>query len=457
MAVCLGPVIRTAEPAPATGPLKPHPANPRYFTDGSGKAIYLTGSHNWDTFQRWFEGREHERAGKAGMPASFTAYLDVLQRHRHNFIRLWVADTAWSPITKAPVEPQAYVRTGPGMAADGKPKFDLDKLNQAYFDELRSRVIAARDRGIYVSVMLFNCWGIAEYPHQRGTWPFHPFNTANNINGINGDPNGDGIGLECHSLLIPAITTLQEAYVRKVVDTVNDLDNVLYEIKNEGGGSSTQWQYHLINFIKSYEGGKPKRHPVGMTSQTGRGGSIANLLDSPADWISPGGDNVRQGPYFENPPAATGSKVIITDTDHIEPHTTDATWVWRSFLRGLNPIVMDWWNGPQWDPIRRAMGHTRRLAEREDLAAMTPREDLATTKYCLAQPGVAYIVYLPAGGEVTVDLSAASGAFRVEWMHPVEGTITPGKPVAGGAKQTFTAPFSGAAALYLSKPGKKRQ
>ena len=28
----------------ATGPLRTNPANPRYFTDGSGKAIYLTGS-----------------------------------------------------------------------------------------------------------------------------------------------------------------------------------------------------------------------------------------------------------------------------------------------------------------------------------------------------------------------------------------------------------------------------
>jgi hypothetical protein len=29
----------------ATGPLRANPANSRYFTDGSGKAIYLTGSH----------------------------------------------------------------------------------------------------------------------------------------------------------------------------------------------------------------------------------------------------------------------------------------------------------------------------------------------------------------------------------------------------------------------------
>ncbi|MCI0541159.1 MAG: hypothetical protein L0Z50_38645, partial [Verrucomicrobiales bacterium] len=73
-----GPNADKASDRPAKGPLTVLKANPRYFTDGSGKAVYLTGSHNWDTFQRWFEGREHERAGKAGMPASFTAYLDVL-------------------------------------------------------------------------------------------------------------------------------------------------------------------------------------------------------------------------------------------------------------------------------------------------------------------------------------------------------------------------------------------
>ena len=28
-----------------------HPTNPRYFTDGNGKAIYLTGSHTWNNLQ----------------------------------------------------------------------------------------------------------------------------------------------------------------------------------------------------------------------------------------------------------------------------------------------------------------------------------------------------------------------------------------------------------------------
>ena len=35
----------------ATGPLRVHPKNPRYFTDGSGRAVYLTGSHTWSNLQ----------------------------------------------------------------------------------------------------------------------------------------------------------------------------------------------------------------------------------------------------------------------------------------------------------------------------------------------------------------------------------------------------------------------
>ena len=51
---------------------------------------------------------------------------------------------------------------------------------------------------------------------------------------MDGDPRGTGDGAAgVQSLAIPAITALQEAYARKVVDTLNDLDNVLYEIGNE--------------------------------------------------------------------------------------------------------------------------------------------------------------------------------------------------------------------------------
>ena len=82
---------------------------------------------------------------------------------------------------------------------------------------------------------------------------------------------------------------------------------------------------------------------------------------------------------------------------------------------------------------------------------MVPRDDLVSTTYCLARPGVEYIVYLPEGGEVGVNLSGTSGMFAVEWIHPTEGTITPAPPAAGDGERTLKAPLTGPAVLYLRK------
>jgi len=130
----------------------------------------------------------------------------------------------------------------------------------------------------------------------------------------------------------PAVTRLQEAYARKVVDIVNDLDNVLYEISNESEYGA-DWHYHLAQVIKDHEATKPKRHPVGIT---GGGPTNPELFDSPADWISP--------TEWSDPPAGDGRKVILLDTDHIG--AVSRTWVWKSFLRGHNPILMDWIHKP---------------------------------------------------------------------------------------------------------------
>lgn len=77
--------------------------------------------------------------------------------------------------------------------------------------------------------MLFEGWGIY-FMKSEWRWDGHPFNVNNKINGIDGDPNRDGKGLESHALQIPSIVKLQEQYVKKVLDTVNDLDNVLQDM-----------------------------------------------------------------------------------------------------------------------------------------------------------------------------------------------------------------------------------
>jgi hypothetical protein len=443
----------------APGPLRVHPANPRYFTDGSGRAILLTGSHTWGNLQ------DYQYASLPSPPAlDFSAYLDFLEQHHHNCFRLWVWESAYNPNAKQGTiryGPMPYQRPGPATALDDAPRFDLAGFNPAYFDRLRARVLAARDRGIYAAVMLFNGFSIEGKGNVGGDpWQGHPFNPRNNVNGIDG-----GGSKTLHTLANAAVTAYQEAYVRKVIDTVNDLDNVLYEITNEDTGSpaNTAWQYHLIRFIKAYETTKPSQHPVGMTA-TWPGGNDA-LLASPADWISPAA----------KVPWADGRKVVLNDTDHsyfwtglrADGPAAQCTWVWENFTRGSQCLFMDPYLDPSHDPgrnqplsgqpdpywntLRKAMGLTRTIAERMNLAGAKPHAELASSTFCLADRGREYLVYLPGGGEVTLDLSGSSGLLNVEWIQPVEGTITRADPASGGGKPTWQAPFAGDAVLYLWK------
>jgi hypothetical protein len=199
-------------------------------------------------------------------------------------------------------------------------------------------------------------------------------------------------------------------------------------------------------------------------------GTNENLFKSPADWISPNPD----GGYRDNPPAADGSKVILNDTDHLWGIGGNQAWVWKSFCRGMNPLFMDpykkaerkegqqqttWTDHlndetalePQWEPIRKSMGYTLRYANRMNLALAVPHNELASTGYCLANPGVEYLVYLPNGGQATVDLSAASGALAMEWFNPNTDAATDGGTITGGGRQTLSAPFGGDAVLYIRR------
>ncbi len=457
-------------PQPATGPLRVGTDNPRYFADPAGKIVYLTGSHTWSNLKDM---------GATDPPAPFDypGYLDMLHTYGHNFIRLWTWELSRYGYggKSTYCEQFPWPRTGPGNALDGRPRFDLSKLDEAYFRRLRQRVEAAGERGIYVSIMLFEGHGL-HASDAPWCWDGHPFNAANNINGVDGDPDGDGRGVETQALQVPEVTAIQEAYVLKVIQTVNDLDNVLYEIVNESGAYSTAWQVHFIDLIHERERAIGRQHPVGMTFQYHRDeklrGTNKTLFESPADWISPNPD----GGYSTDPPDGKGAKVILNDTDHLWGIGGNRQWVWKSFCRGLNPIFMDPCSPPieaegvgdpqvtwtdhltglsrldaRWDPIRRSMGYTLKYASRMNLAKATPHGGLASSGYCLADPGTEYLIYAPEGGQVTIDLSGARGIFASEWFDPSQGKALAAGSVEGNAGRTLKAPFGGDAVLYLRR------
>ena len=455
-------------PLRTRGPLNVSRDNPRYFADADNRVVYLTGSHFWENFQDVTE------------PFDYAAYLDRLVALNHNFIRLWVSEAIRSsggwlmyPLAQGnPVLPLPYLRTGPDTALDRGPRLDLSQFNPDYFERLRTRVIQAGQRGLYVSVMLFQGFSVVG----QGAWKAHPFNAENNANGIDGDLDGDGEGKEVQRMPDDKVVKAQEAYVGHVLETLHDLDNVLYEIVNEAIPESVSWQYHFIRFIKQYEREHQlEAHPVGMTFFQGGefgGGDNATLFDSQADWISPGGYTR----YARNPPVADGRKVMILDTDHIHGIGGDRDFVWESFFRGYNPIYMDplgvsheltigepVLNEPAHDRARAALGETQRWATRLDLRRVTPQGELSSTGYCLAEQGIEYLLYVPSGVSsdqsagsrtarpVTINLTGAEGRFTVEWVDLEAGTTLQADVVEGGGERLLTVPFSGDGLVHLYK------
>jgi len=438
---------------PTNGPLRVCADNPRYFADRNGEAVLATGSHVW--YNLVDMGPEDPPR-----PFDYEAYLEWMKERNHNFMRMWAWEmTQWdtrgnnpnfrNKLTTFYVKPHPWSRTGPGKALDGKLKFDLTRFDPTYFKRLRQRVAAARKEGIYVSIMLFEGWAMQRI---EDGWRLHPFHPQNNINGVDGDLNGDGRGLEVHELAVSAVTDIQKAYIRKVVDTVNDLDNVLYEISNENHLESTPWQYAMIRYIREYEKSKPVQHPIGMTFQF-KGGTNQDLFDSPADWISPN----PVGGYRDDPPPNDGAKVILNDTDHLWGIGGNQAWVWKSFMRGMNPIFMDPYDGvvlgnrfdPKFEPLRCSMGYALQFADRLDLNQCKPLGSLSTRRYCLAHPGREYLVY-QATDKKPLGLKLRPGKYRFEWFDPGTGqTVTKGRLSADKKENMFSSPVDGEAVLYV--------
>ena len=496
---------------PAAGPLVVSEANPRYFTVASGdadnrRAVYLTGSHIWNNFH---DGGPGSDCAETPEQLDYDAYLAFLKEHGHNFIRLWRWEQFKSQAAGGNfhlcMTPQPWPRTGPGTAKDGKPKFDLSAFDQAYFDRLRDRVIAAGNEGIYVAVMLFDGFGPSTSA-RRPTTSRAIRSTPPTTSTGSASPRST-ITRCCRSTR--ASRPLQEAYIRKVVDTVHDLPNVLYEVANEssGGGSvddrtsprrwgwptrptgatPPQWQYWVIDLVKQLRAADgvrqaPRRDDDAVprrgseqgqrpTVRQPRGLDLARLRRRDLRRRSaPDGTGQSARAGSTTRPPSDGTKVVITDTDHYAPGQGRRA-VGLEVVPARPPPDPDGLRDHRRrEPARPFVGHrpvlrsrssrlaTRwatRFATREqmDLVAMEPRGDLSSTGYALANPGEEYLVLQPSETAEPFTVTLEAGTYSVEW-HSVTSreTKAAGKlTVESPGGTTFAAPFAeaGPAVLYL--------
>ncbi|MCU0317489.1 MAG: DUF6298 domain-containing protein [Fimbriimonadaceae bacterium] len=421
--------------------LRANEKNPRYFANEKGEAVVFTGFHTWNNL---VDMRPSEETN----PFDFDHYLDTLSRLGHNHIRLWTwnALCTWNPRDR--VDHFPWLRTGPGTAVDGQPRFDLTQLDETYFSRLRQRVQQAADRGIYVGVMLFEAWGANANNSTPLSW--HVFAGWNNINGIDVSAEiRDNWMVDWMAMNDDAVLKLQENLVRRLVEELNEFDNVVWEVCNEAGTLSYRWQEHWVTFVRALEKDLPKQHLIGISG--GMNTRNPEFYGLRADYLAPEGwaPEGKKSPYCDatcvwGDEPEQGTVPILLDTDHLWGIGGTVDWAWKSFLRGYHVLYMDrvddfpsaifehpWWPDPTNLDLRAALGVIQRVAQRLDLNECLPTPAWATSEYCLAGDGS--VVAWAAAGE-TLGLALEKGPHKISWIDPVSGSESIQEYEAQGVK-----------------------
>jgi hypothetical protein len=459
-------VVAIARPS-AADVLSVHPENPLYFTDGSGRANYLGGHQIFVDLQDNSFNKEFIRNKERTL--DWNSYLGFLKAHDFNYLRNWViwstGSGAMAPINRAIAFPMPYKRVrGYGKAMDGKDKFDLLQFDEVFFQRMRERCEDLQRCGIYVSIMLFEVYGFLNgeacgNPKQT-LWDGNVFNKQNNINDIHVDHDGNGNGIEFFYTRDKRILQLQKKYVRKVIDTVNHLDNVFYEIANEL--ESPKWQYGLIDFIKRYEKTKAKQHLILMSAggRTSSGGwkqmGSEVVVDGPADCFAVAG-SWQSGRYRrKDPPVNKSGKPGIVDMDHVAPGSHDVEYIWSAFTRGYHfnlydkPFENPEAEGPEWECIRHNVEKTIEYANKMDLVNVSPMANLTSTGFCLTKPGCQYVVYQPEKALFTVSGLKGGTLYYYEFYDTKQSkVVSSGHLGPYSSKETFSPPIKGTV-LFLT-------
>lgn len=263
----------------------------------NGERVQLAGNHTWNTVQ------------------PFNGKVTDLSRLVGNFTRLWTVETrrmvpsasSWGSNTKGDMN----VGLVP-WKADGT-------LNKRYYRQLEAVVATANEKDIITGVVLFDNAFTAYFP--KG-WDNHPFN---------------GLGPRSSEYIHTRgpWNAFQRAHVKRVVKTLADYDNVIYEVGNELHRNSVTWfQGAVIRWVKQWSD-----KPVGASYASGmkvsRGRTQDWITGVNADWIAPQG--VAPLPGFFGPQ--------VLDTDHSSALRSSVSSLRNAWNSGRSLWLMDGLDG----------------------------------------------------------------------------------------------------------------
>ncbi len=430
----------------------------------------------------WFEFRGHKvllvgdsvTQGWMELGANFNqnAYVDALASRGINVLMLWsyigITDQVGdSRIGYDAPEIWPWVRTG--------ATFDLNQLNEAYFDRLRALVMYANTKDIVVLITIHDGW-------TKTRFAGHPFNQAL------GGPltsNSQYVELADYNNEMPATYNpawtrqqknqyFQERLCARLIQATADQPNVIYEMFNEG-----EWynqtnlralQVHFLRFFKSRSARVTMVNDdhIGGAGFRGEADCDSISLHQP-NWTASTTVTAsfeRFAPEFTGTPAKP-----FFFSEPVPEYQGDASWhdalmrlMWGTLLGGAGFVVQNDTSfgfdpnaamaaeSVDRDTVLDLEGHAARFFNASGIPfwELTPDGTLASSGVCLANPGQAYAAYSQSGSSLTVNLPNSSYNMVGRFFNPRTGVFQPSFNVTGTGPRAFTKPGSGDWVLHLA-------
>ena len=202
---------------------------------------------NTDQVSEGLEWRTEE--DKSKNRPSYEPFFDMLAKNNVNFTRCfvwggWGNDLfCWKRVSTEDDPIKSGVRYA---------RVDLSQFEDKFWTRARKAIEYAAKKGVIVEVTLFDRCCVDSDSISPRRWSFHPFNPENSMPGTIGCdlgiPSGKERGMPyVYDIKNPKIKSLYEAYLKKWVESTRGLDNVVFEIENEGYSG-----YEFNNWVAKY-------------------------------------------------------------------------------------------------------------------------------------------------------------------------------------------------------------
>ncbi|MGL6194095.1 MAG: cellulase family glycosylhydrolase [Thermoguttaceae bacterium] len=437
----------------AKTPLALHHENPHYFVFREKPTVIITsGEHYGMLLNRDFD---------------YKKYLNTLADDGLNCTRVFsgtyceeteafnIQDNTLAPLSGKLLAPWARSNE-PGYIGGGN-KFDLTRWDDEYFGRLKNIMREADKCGIIIEFVLF----CPMYDNDN-RWKYSPMNSTSNVNNIGNVSHNTVYTLDTE----PALLKAQEELVRKIVNELNEFDNIYFEVCNEPyfGGVTQGWHDHIAEVIQTVEKTLPNKHLISWNVQNGH-----SRIDNPHKAYS-----IFNFHYASPPTAVTENyelnKVIGlnetgfqgTEDDYYRHEAWEFIMAGGGLYNNLDYSfsihtpegtrkVSDPTPGGGGVNFRKQMRILKQFIESFDFVKMQPdttHDVNSTATYSLSEPGKQYAIYIrdTAGdtGNSKLAITLPVGSYAGSWLNPVSGEkleIAPFKHENSVAKE-FSVPES---------------